>query len=48
MFCPDVNVTNCPAGNCCGRSDQSGKQNVRLEHKEMATAYEKSPAEKSL
>jgi len=47
-FCPDVNVTNCPAGNCCGRSDQSGKQTVRPEHQEMAAACEKSPAVKSL
>src|SRR5215831_13020252 len=47
MFCPDVKATNCPAGNCSGRSDQSGEQNVRPEHKEMAAISKIPTAVKS-
>jgi hypothetical protein len=36
MTCSDVKVTNRPAGNCSGGSDQGGKQTERPEHKEMA------------
>ena len=48
MTCSDVKVTNRPAGNCSGGSDQSGKQTERPEHNEMAATSKIPSAVKSL
>jgi hypothetical protein len=48
MTCSDVKVTNRPAGNCSGGSDQGGKQTERPEHNEMAATSKIHSAVKSL
>ena len=48
MTCSDVKVTNRPAGNCRGGSDQGGKQTERPEHNEMAATSKIPSAVKSL
>ena len=48
MACSDVKVTNRPAGNCSGGSDQGGKQTKRPEHNEMAATSKIPSAVKSL
>ena len=48
MTCSDVRVTNRPAGNCSGGSDQGGKQTERPEHNEMAATSKIPSAVKSL
>ena len=48
MACSDVKVTNRPAGNCSGGSDQGGKQTKRPEHNEMAAISKIPSAVKSL
>ena len=48
MTCSDVKVTNRPAGNCSGGSDQGGKQTERPEHNEMAATSKIPSAVKSL
>ena len=48
MTCSDVKVTNRPAGNCSGGSDQGGKQTEGPEHNEMAATSKIHSAVKSL
>ena len=47
MTCSDVKVTNRPAGNCSGGSDQGGEQTERPEHKGMAATPKIPSAVKS-